>query len=279
MARIWKLKKGEKVSPYDFIPLEKRIEWIILSVFREKGGVARPDDIFKAIFTTLRNADTPENEEIVRVLKRLAIPKKNNKGRCYWQLKNEYREVRIEEFIKPETRPVHEEALRDHDSIMMVLSNIGKKFGLDIWLGETEVLRNQELLSGRTINELNIPGLNDIALDRLKHVDVIWLIRKKIPYALFEVEHTTDIRGGILRMSNILELVPHLNVRLTVVIPDEKVRHFNEVLKESSIKRLLEGRSIYYVTYTELSHILDLVQKGELDREKFFKILRRKDYL
>jgi len=61
---IWGLRQDEKVSPIDFIPLDKRIEWIIFSVFNEKGGRILINDALAAIFTTLRNAKTPENEEI-----------------------------------------------------------------------------------------------------------------------------------------------------------------------------------------------------------------------
>jgi hypothetical protein len=56
---------------------------------------------------------------------------------------------------------------------------------------------------------------------------VLWLKGRAIKRA-FEVEHTTSIYSGILRMADLLALQPNMDIRLHIVAPDprrEKVFH------------------------------------------------------
>lgn len=68
----------------------------------------------------------------------------------------------------------------------------------------------------------------------------------------FEIEHTTAIYSGILRMADLLALQPNMNIRLHIVAPDEKR---DKVLRE--IKRpvfSLLDRGPLYETYTFVSY-------------------------
>lgn len=203
---IWGLKEQEKISLIDFIPLDKRIEWIIFSVFNEKGKRILINDALAAIFTTLRNAKTPENEEILDVLRSLAEPRLQN-GQPYWELRESIQVTLDETPTLPPKVPVKlikepEEEL-NHDRIIRVVCELGKKMGYDVWIGEPEVKKNPDLKEHTTVTELEIRGFDETALERLKNTDVIWLMRKTIPVAILEVEHTTNPRLGLMRMANI----------------------------------------------------------------------------
>lgn len=54
-----------------------------------------------------------------------------------------------------------------------------------------------------------------------EYIDVLWLDKKTIK-AAFEVEHTTSVYSGLLRMSDLLALVPNLNIKLYLVFPEER---------------------------------------------------------
>jgi hypothetical protein len=275
---IWGLRQDEKVSPIDFIPLDKRIEWIIFSVFNEKGGKILINDALAAIFTTLRNAKTPENEEIVDVLKGLADPKPEN-GQPYWELRKGIQVTLDEAPTLPPKVPVtlikEQDEDLNHDRIIRVMCELGKAMGYDVWIGEPEVKKDPDLKAYATISELEISGFDETALRRLKNSDVIWLIRRTIPVAIIEVEHTTDPRLGLMRMVNIFEELPHLNVKTITIIPDRKVRVLDRISEEPSIKRLIGEREVLYSTYSKITELFDTLEQSKPTLEDFIKICQR----
>lgn len=260
-SKIWGLKEGEKISPIDFIPLDKRIEWIIQSVFNEKGGKAKPDEILAAIYTNLKNAKTPESTEIFDVVRDIAESEQIN-GTLYWVVKRK----KLAEFMEvPTAEPkATEEELADaslnHDRMIKVLAELGQHMKYDVWIGEKEQRQNPELKKFCTLSDLQISGVDPIVLDRMREVDVIWLMRKNIPVVLLEVEHTTNIRGGIERTSNIFKVLPHLNVKVVIVIPDGKFRHFKNVINEPTFKDLTAARDVYSATYSTVTATHDQIE-------------------
>ena len=52
-------------------------------------------------------------------------------------------------------------------------------------------------------------------------IDVLWL-RGNAIIAAFEIESTTSIYSGLLRMSDLITMQPNLNIPLYLVAPDER---------------------------------------------------------
>jgi hypothetical protein len=52
-------------------------------------------------------------------------------------------------------------------------------------------------------------------------IDVLWLRGSQI-VAAFEIESTTSIYSGLLRMSDLIAMQPNLNIPLYLVAPDER---------------------------------------------------------
>jgi len=61
----------------------------------------------------------------------------------------------------------------------------------------------------------------------IERIDVIWL-DAKIFVAAFEVEHTTSIYSGLLRMSDLLYMQPSITIKLYLVAPDERYVKFTK---------------------------------------------------
>lgn len=68
-------------------------------------------------------------------------------------------------------------------------------------------------------------------MNSLLQISVIWL-RGRSMARPFEVEHTTSIYSGILRMADLLALQPNMNIKLHIVAPDgrrdkvfQEIRH------------------------------------------------------
>jgi len=261
-SKIWSLREGEKLSPIDFIPLDKRIEWIIQSVFNEKDGKAQPHEILAAIYTNLRNAKTPESKEIFDVVRELANSEQVN-GIPFWVMK-ERRKTLTEFMGGPAEQGITKEELTDaslnHDRMIKVLAELGQHMGYDVWIGEREQNENPDLKKYLTVTDLQISGVDQIVLERLREVDVVWLMRKTIPAVLLEVEHTTNIRSGIERTSNIFKVLEHLQVKVVIVIPDGKLRHFKNVVKEPVFKEMIASHGVYSATYSTIAATYDQME-------------------
>jgi hypothetical protein len=93
---------------------------------------------------------------------------------------------------------------------------------------DTYVARNDRgsTYDGRSLGDLTsvstLPvGLPDAVRRRVELVDVIWLRRNQY-VAMFEVEATTDILKGLLRMADLITLLPNYVVPLYIVAPEER---------------------------------------------------------
>src|SRR5690242_14404394 len=84
---------------------------------------------------------------------------------------------------------------------------------------------------------------DDKTLDIARQIDMLWLKGRSMARA-FEVEHTTAIYSGLLRMADLLALQPNMQIKLRIVAPEDRRE---KVLRE--IKRpvfsLLEHGPLY----------------------------------
>jgi hypothetical protein len=82
----------------------------------------------------------------------------------------------------------------------------------------------RELLQERDREALieDLPlNYDNTTLDTIELIDVLWLKRRSIVRA-FEVEHTTAVYSGLLRMADLLALQPNMDIQLHIVAPDER---------------------------------------------------------
>jgi hypothetical protein len=68
-------------------------------------------------------------------------------------------------------------------------------------------------------------------------IDVLWLKSNGI-VAAFEVESTTPIYSGLLRMADLIALQPNLNIPLYIVAPDDRRKKVIEEVNRPTFRRL-----------------------------------------
>jgi predicted RNA-binding protein len=111
-----------------------------------------------------------------------------------------------------------------HTRIQWLLLDLGSRMGLDVWVARNDRGKscegNQFALIPRMLHTLELP-LPVEALSIVEMIDVLWVDRKSI-VAAFEIEYSTSIYSGILRMADLLATVPNLSVKLYLVAPDER---------------------------------------------------------
>jgi hypothetical protein len=105
----------------------------------------------------------------------------------------------------------------------------------------------------------------DNILQKARTIDVSWFNERKMPHALFEIEHSTAIQNSLLKFVELQDF----NVRFYIVAGEARKREFEEKLSLSafrSIKNRAEFMSYTYLsdwhtkTYeiTSLENILNL---------------------
>jgi predicted RNA-binding protein len=111
-----------------------------------------------------------------------------------------------------------------HTETQWLLAKLGGDMGLDVWIASND--RNREV-NGRRFTDLprlkaSLPLQFDPVTNRIiQLIDVIWL-RGNAIVAAFEIESTTSIYSGLLRMSDLISMQPNLNIPLYLVAPDER---------------------------------------------------------
>ena len=175
------------------------------------------------------------------------------------------REVEVE---VPEDQPSELPAADDpvagsgRESIRMQakVAHIGASMGFRIWVPRNDRRQVQEYvpddLCGQFLDDLPL-NYNDTTIRTIEQIDVLWLKGRSMARA-FEIEHTTAIYSGILRMADLLALQPNMDIRLHVVAPDDRRE---QVLREirRPVFSLLEREPLYdqcsYLSYESIQSL------------------------
>lgn len=152
------------------------------------------------------------------------------------------------------------EGPRESHKIQAMLARIGIEMGFRIWIPRADRQKILEQIpESQHAQFLEILPLNydDTTLKTVEQIDVIWLKGRSMARA-FEVEHTTAIYSGLLRMADLLALQPNMDIRLHIVAPAEKQ---DKVLREirRPVFSLLDRGPLYdscsYLPYEAIEEI------------------------
>jgi predicted RNA-binding protein len=128
----------------------------------------------------------------------------------------------------------------DHEEIQSLLLKLGSDMGFDVWVARNDRGRQ---LKGARFNELpklktELPLQFDEATNRtIELIDVLWLKGNAI-VAAFEIESTTSIYSGLLRMADLIAMQPNLNIPLYLVAPDDRRQKVIDEVNRPTFRRL-----------------------------------------
>jgi hypothetical protein len=130
--------------------------------------------------------------------------------------------VTVPEDTEPQIAAPVSDAPESRESIRIqaMLAEIGARMGMQIWLPRADrgaVLAEWKGTEKPLLDRLPL-NYDDTTLRTIEQIDVLWLKGRSIRRA-FEVEHTTSIYSGILRMADLLALQPNMDIRLHIVAP------------------------------------------------------------
>lgn len=186
---------------------------------------------------------------------------------CVWQREKNVQVSPPVELIKAENSsfPVSEtkpeittksssEEEKVHSQIQWLLARIGQKFGYKVWIAANDRKRtwNGEALGKYSIEEL--PYFNGVGAKSqrmIELIDVVWLKNLKI-VAAFEVESTTSIYSGLLRMSDLSLALENFLFPLYIAVPDIRVEDVKAQLSRLTFQRLELHERCRFFTFEKL---------------------------
>lgn len=162
--------------------------------------------------------------------------KKINYVPTRYKVKRDDSETETEVIIPEKEEPIHEEVSEEriHTKIQYLLLELGSKLKLDLWVANND---RSKAYKGNSFSDM--PGLLDklpttfqpATQKIIELIDVIWFHNNSIE-AAFEIESTTSIYSGLLRMSDLIATQPNLDINLFLVAPeDRKKKVNNEILR------------------------------------------------
>jgi hypothetical protein len=153
-----------------------------------------------------------------------------------------------------------------HNEIQWLLLKLGGDMGLDVWVAKNDKSKNYKghaFSSAKHFKE-TLPLQFDEATTRtIQLIDVLWLKGNSIQ-AAFEIESTTSIFSGLLRMSDLITMQPNLKIPLYIVAPSERrSKVISEVNRPTFSKFLTPAMSemCRFIAFEELKKQLQTAEK------------------
>lgn len=153
----------------------------------------------------------------------------------------------------------------DHTNVQGFLRDIGLALGHKVWIASND--RNRPFNGGRLYEgclEKLPESLKVIKhIDAISLIDVLWLEEDKI-VAAFEVEHSTSIYSGLLRMLDLANSEIGENLKgIFLVAPDKRELEVQAQMSRPSFQ-MIKNLHVRYLGYSALSsHKDSIIQFGE----------------
>jgi hypothetical protein len=148
---------------------------------------------------------------------------------------------------------------RESIRIQCLLADIGSQMGMQIWIPKGD----RSAVLGEWKGEHPAPlerlplNYDETTLKTIEQIDVLWLKGRSIRRA-FEVEHTTSVYSGILRMADLLALQPNMDIKLHIVAPTARREKVFQELRRPVFSLLERGplsESCTYLSYDSVREV------------------------
>lgn len=160
---------------------------------------------------------------------------------------------------------VPEAETRESIRIQALIATIGARMGMSIWIPRADrgaVLKEWRNESNNLLERLPL-NYDDTTLRTIEQIDVLWLRGRSIVRA-FEVEHTTSIYSGILRMADLLALQPNMDIKLHIVAPEAKRERVFQEIRRPVFSLLEKGPLAESCTYLAYDSLRELAAQKHL---------------
>lgn len=186
---------------------------------------------------------------------RYPAPPREMSAAAQQQWEADLERVREESAMQKKALATERECDETHTEVQGWLRDLGKTLGFSVWIAANDRSRPYAngILGDGCLQTLPGTLATSSAIDAIRLIDVIWLEPEGGRVcAAFEVEHTTSIYSGIVRM---LDLALGTDFRfegnLFLVAPDDREKDVRQQLNRPAFSRVAE-LGIRYLPYKEL---------------------------
>jgi len=154
---------------------------------------------------------------------------------------------------------------RESISVQALIATIGARMGMSIWIPRSDrgsVLREWTDEGHNLLVRLPL-NYDDTTLRTIEQIDVLWLRGRSIVRA-FEVEHTTSVYSGILRMADLLALQPNMDIKLHIVAPEARRDKVFQEIRRPVFALLEKGPLAESCTYLSYDSLRELAAQKHL---------------
>ena len=241
-----------KLTPKSAIPIENIMERLSPDLRAKWKGIIRG---------SLAEVPPNDGEIIVKEIKKvLENPVEIDfDEQKYWRRPKKTYEsngVTVTVPEKEEELPPTRVEKATHEEIQYLLLKFGSEMGLDVWVARNDLSKEFEGTVFKEFARLRreLPRQFDEATNKtIENIDVLWLQGDAI-IAAFEIEHTTSIYSGLLRMSDLISMQPNIKINLYIVAPDERRDKVIEEINRPTFAKLKSplNKICKFIPYSKL---------------------------
>lgn len=169
----------------------------------------------------------------------------------------------------------------EHTQIQHMLIRIGRAMGYEVFVARNDRHRSchGESFALLTIPELPVLPATSEVLDTISLIDVIWLKRDEVGGSLsiagaFEVEKSTSIYSGMLRMKDLARSLPQPDCHFYLVAPDAREQEVMAQMSRPSFRDDAKDFPLAYLPFSALRQHCDAMCTLGDDRRMLKKIAR-----
>ena len=142
---------------------------------------------------------------------------------------------------------------RTHTEIQGWIRDLGLSLGFDVWIASND--RSRPFADGKLADRCieQLPSSVSGGGDAIALIDVIWFTNEGAPTAAFEVEHTTSIYSGIVRLLDLAQgAAVGDTLPLFLVAPNKRQEEVKEQLVRPAFFAATQKLRLRYLPYGEL---------------------------
>lgn len=163
------------------------------------------------------------------------------------------------EYLEKSKLKRHKEVTNDileenaHSEMQYHLSRLGKSLGYNVWVAQNDHKRewNNRKLGEFSLTRLDLPHIPKNVKDTISLIDILWLDKQGDIICAFEVEKSTSIYSGILRLNDLSITLDHDKCKFYLVAPDKREKEIKAQLLRPSFSHS-SVCSISYILFSDL---------------------------
>lgn len=156
---------------------------------------------------------------------------------------------------------------RQHSRIQIALVLIGQQLGFNSWVAKNDqAIKYNDIRLGQMESVISSPDSIEVlsgfssASTAIEYIDCVWFSNSVYMPAVMEIEHSTGVKSGLVRMKGLKQKLGAFETRYVVVAPDDERQRVTKIVNDSQFADLNAG----FFPYSHVEELLSLARKHKL---------------